>query len=241
MKNLALVILVILISSCSNIVEDKKSYWVDSFGNRKTIIKKGKLEGKFNLTNLEGIDDVFGIGPVDNLKGEVTIYSGLPYISDLDENNNPRVVENWDVKAIFLAYGQSKNWNEIKVEQSLKGLMDIENYVRTKALKNSLDLEKSFPFRIEGIVEKMKYHIIYKKDDRPHNKKEHIKAKQRFNLKNEDVKIVGFWATRNKVGAYTHPGKRTHLHFISKSQKDSGHIDGIVIRKGATLFLPENK
>ena len=240
MRILILTTLSLFFSSCSGVslTEKESSYWADSFGDRRLIIKKGELKGRFDLSTLQEIDEVYGIGPVDNLKGEVTIYSGVPYIADFDERNKPRIQEDWSKRAIFLAYGKSNDWIALKIERNLTSLKDIEMYVRAAALKSNLELEKSFPFRIEGQVKEMEYHIIYKGDEKPHNKKEHKKSKRKINVTNEEIKIIGFWAKKDKIGVYTHPGKRTHLHFISDSKKHSGHIDDIVVKNGARLFLP---
>ena len=52
------------------------------------------------------------------------------------------------------------------------------------------------------------------------------------------MKIVGFWADAEGENVYTHPGHRTHIHFIQKELNISGHIDDVIIQKGAILFLP---
>ena len=114
----------------------------------------------------------------------------------------------------------------------------MEVFIHNIAKKNNVDTQNPFPFRIEGIVDSLNYHIIYKSDNAPHNKTEHQRAKQKFSVYNSRVQIIGFWADSESQGVYTHPDKRTHLHFMLEDSTESGHIDNIQLREGAILYLP---
>ncbi|MEL6304410.1 MAG: acetolactate decarboxylase [Bacteroidota bacterium] len=79
---------------------------------------------------------------------------------------------------------------------------------------------------------------MVKLDTLPHNKKEHQKAKVKFELRDTKVNIIGFWVDNARMGKLTHPGKRTHLHFIAKNNETSGHIDEIRIPADAKIYFP---
>lgn len=227
-------------------------------------MEKSQLDGIADLNQFKQ-KGLYGVGPVDQLKGEVTIYNGVPYISKIDRGRKPIVKESWNEKAIFLVYGFSKNWQRIEIEKDLIGLKEIELYVKEKASKSGLDINKPFPFRIEGQSSKMVYHIIYltqddwnnsgshahmkhhhgkrhhqnHKDKSKHKKSHnHQKAKKKFNLKDFSLNIVGFWSSADGEGVYTHPGKRTHLNFVSEDKNHSGHVDDIKLNKDSVLFIP---
>jgi len=215
-------------------------YWVDHTGDRRNIIHHGDLSARIDLNTLAGFPNLYAIGPVTGLQGEVTIYDGVPSISTIVDGK-PKVDASFGHGAIFLAYANSPSWQSINVLQSLESLGAIEAFVKTSAIQAGIALDKSFPFRIEGIANKLVYHIIFKTDGKPHNKAEHKKAKRKFYLKNTKVEIIGFWAGGQGEGVFTHPGKKTHLHFRLPDNSTSGHIDAITMPGGSQLYLPEDK
>ena len=216
-------------TSSPEVTTSKKDYWVKNTGSRLKIINEGDFSATIGLDTLIKEPNLFAIGPIEGLKGEITVYNGEISVATL-ENDKPKFTSKpLETKAIFMVYGSSLHWKKITIEKSLSGIVEVENLVKEQLIANGLSEESPFPFRIEGNVGSLDYHIIYKKDNAPHNKIEHQKAKQKFGIENTDVKIVGFWADSSGENVYTHPGHRTHIHFIQKDQNLSGHIDDIKI------------
>lgn len=208
-------------------------------GSRLSIIQEGNLSPKIALDSLSKYESLYAVGPLSGLKGEVTIYGGEVSLSTV-VNNKPKVSASiGDNKAIFLAYANISDWTELNIADQIVSQRQIEAIVREKASAWKISTEAPFVFRLEGMVDSMQYHIIYKSTDAPHNKAEHHKSKVRFNLKDEPIKVVGFWADAAGEGVYTHPGMRIHLHFIDDTNSTSGHIEKITLKPGAKLFLPK--
>ena len=109
--------------------------------------------------------------------------------------------------------------------------------VERAAREAGLDLDEPFPFRIEGPADEVVYHIIFKTDDAPHDHAAHQRAKRMFTLEREPVEILGFYRQAGG-GPYHHPGKRVHLHVRSRDGRTSGHVDGLRLPPGTTLYLP---
>ena len=211
--------------------------WVRHSGDRRQIIQRGNLTATIALDSLVNIPHLYAIGPVEGLQGEVTIYDGTPSIATVAEGA-PHVEESMDHRAIFLVYGAAADWEAIPIPSSLSGLKAVEAFVRAEAEAAGLDLSEPFPFRMEGTVDSIDYHIIYKTNRKPHSAEEHKRAKQKYAVSDVEVQIIGFWADKEGEGVYTHPGMRTHLHFRSPDPSTSGHIDDITVQEGATLYLP---
>ena len=150
------------------------SYWVSYKGDRKNIIHHGNLSSQVDLNSLSGITNLYAIGPVTGLQGEITIYNGTPSISTVVDGL-PKVDTSLNYGAIFLAYSRASTWQSIPVSQRLGSLDEIEQFVKTSAIQAGVSLDKPFPFRVEGAVDSLEYHIIFKTDQAPHNKKEHKK------------------------------------------------------------------
>jgi acetolactate decarboxylase len=213
------------------------NFWVRHAGNRNNIIQNGDLSARINLDTLSEISNLYAIGPIEGLKGEITVYNGKSSIATI-EREQPKIYSSLNYNAVFLAYASASQWKKSTIEKSIGGLSHVEAFVQNMAKKNNVDTQKPFPFRIEGIVDSLNYHIIYKSDNAPHNKTEHQRAKQKFSVYNSSVQIIGFWADSESQGVYTHPDRRTHLHFMLEDNTESGHIDNIQLREGAILYLP---
>lgn len=219
------------------------SFWVRTVGDRQTLLE-GDLSATIALDSLAGVLGLYAIGPVEGLQGEVTIRDGEASISTVEglgadgTGGAVRVDSTLAHRAIFLAYASATDWTEVPVDRELAGLDAAETFVREAAAAAGLDLERPFPFRIEGRADTLVYHVIFKNDDVPHSRAEHQKAKRMFEATDADIDIVGFWADTAGVGVYTHPGRHTHLHAILRDRSASGHVDGLRIPGGATLFLP---
>ena len=54
---------------------------LDIYGALKNFMHNGDVSAKFDLRELEGREHYYGIGALENLKGEIMIINGEPYIS----------------------------------------------------------------------------------------------------------------------------------------------------------------
>lgn len=228
----------VLCSSCGGKVQKEQSDTVQSYGNRQAILKENNLSGTVALDTLFTEKHTYGIGPVEGLRGEITIYDDIVSVSTI-QNRKSVVSSSKDTKAIFLIKANQRDWEAISIDSKLSGLDAVETYVEKALVNKGFDTEKAHPFRIEANVPSLDYHIIFKTDTLPHNMEQHKKAKRKFSLRNTNIKIIGFWVDAERMGSLTHDGKRTHLHFIASDNSTSGHIDDIVIPKNASLFLPK--
>ena len=79
---------------------------------------KGDLSAKVDLNEFESRDGLYGIGAVENLKGEILILDGVSYVSFCEMNDSLKVntiKKTFDVKATLMVYSQVKNWIDIKI------------------------------------------------------------------------------------------------------------------------------
>lgn len=230
--------------SCTPAGRPLDGYWVCYAGSRRTMLRDGDLTAAFDLRALADTPHVYAIGPVEGLRGEITLYGGTPSIAVVADGA-VRVDTTFDRRAVFLVYGAARHWRTVPVPNALDGLAAVEAFVRAAAVTAGLDPERPFPFRIEGRVNRLAYHVIFKTGDGPHDLPAHKRAKRPFVLKpgkdGNPVNIVGFWADAAGEGVYTHPGRRTHLHFQGRgalSSPVSGHVDDVSLGAGALLYLP---
>jgi alpha-acetolactate decarboxylase len=51
--------------------------------------------------------------------------------------------------------------------------------------------------------------------------------------------VVGLYVAPQLVGVATHPGERTHSHWVSDDRTATAHLDAWGIKSGAVLLLPK--
>ncbi|MFW6053682.1 MAG: acetolactate decarboxylase [Persicimonas sp.] len=210
---------------------------VHHVGDRRTILEQGDLEGKIELGSLSDHSNLFAVGPVAGLRGEITIYNGQPSISTVVDGR-PHIDESLAYEGIFLAYADVPEWKAIPLKQPVEGSAEIEALILEQARAAGVDVDRPFPFRLEGTAEQLDYHIIFKSDDAPHNHTEHQKAKKKFDIEQRQVQIVGFAVPEGEVGVYTPASGRIHMHFQLPDNSESGHVDHVRLEQDTTLFLP---
>lgn len=238
MQRLFILLLVAHLFSCSP-SEEKKSYWLKYAGGRDIMMQEQDFSAKADLDSLKNQKGLMALGPIEHLKGEITILDGIVYTATI-ENSQAVYRKDSVVKAVFLAYGNADVYSSMSVEKSIDGLKNIENFIREQAIENGLDLEKSFAFYMDAQIADLDYHIIFKEGEGTQGHQAHQKAKRKFKLDNSNVKIVGVWASSQEDGVYTHSGSRTHLHFVNEKSLVSGHVDDVQIIAGSKLYLPQN-
>jgi len=214
------------------------AYWLCAVGSRGEMLASGDLTARIALADLPEDDNLVAVGPVEGLKGEVTIDRGVAYISTV-ESGREVVRRTTDVGAIFLAYGSARAWRAVRTTSVLDGFDAIEAFVAAEAAAAGLDPDTPFPFRLEGVASRLGYHVIFRTEDGVHNHAAHRRAKIPFRADGERVAVAAVWADPGSVGRYTHPGRRSHMHAVVDGGRGAGHVDDIRIAAGATLFLPD--
>lgn len=209
--------------------------WV---GAMRDVRMKGDLTGHIDLESLADLPHLYAVGPVEGLRGEVTIADGVSLISGV-RDGKALVDRTFGRKACFLVYAQVERWHELPVPESVGTSADLEEYV-WRAASERLDVSKPFPFLLKGKPAKVDYHIMNKTDDAPHTPEEHEQIKVRFQLAAQPVEIVGFCSDKHQ-GVFTHHDSKVHMHVRTLDGTTGGHVDALHLSGGITLYLPKTE
>ncbi|MEO1254415.1 MAG: acetolactate decarboxylase [Bacteroidota bacterium] len=201
----------------------QKSNSVYHVGSLKATKKLGELYGKIALDSLDK-SNLYGLGPLEGLKGEITIIDGVSYVSFLNSLGQLKVIENYNVKAPFFVYGKVDEWKPTTMPSHVTDLGSLELY-----LTSIISTESPFFFRMVGTVAYAKVHIQNQQGER-NNKVD-------FELTDEEVTIIGVYSQSHQR-VFTHHDSFIHTHLISKSKKMMGHLDELKIEK-VELFLSQ--
>ncbi|MBX0334718.1 acetolactate decarboxylase [Pontibacter sp. HSC-14F20] len=242
MKHLSLasfsLISALLLSSCTSDTHQAASYAaseVQVVGAMRNVMWKGELAGTIDLDSIAGKEQLYGLGPVEYLAGELLIMDGKSYKSVVVSDLTMQVEETFAAKAPFFVYAQVPAWQERSLPDSIQTMQQLELYLDSET-QNS---KRPFPFKVSGEIEQATIHIVnLPAGSKVSNPDEAHQGQVNYALRNEVVDIVGFFSTEHKA-VFTHHDTFMHLHLITKDRSKMGHLDEAAFKLGSlTLYLP---
>lgn len=207
---------------------DARVQWA---GAMHAAVQEGDTAAKVNLRDLLARPHLNAVGPVEGLRGEITVIDGRPSIAAM-VGERTAVSEDADVGAAFLAWAYVREWEPRPLPASVRTDADLEAHLASLVGPE----EAPVAFRLEGTAEHIAYHIIWHEPDTPAGHDAHDRAKVRREAANLPVSIVGFYAPAH-TGVFIPRGRTAHLHAVAGGGL-SGHVDALRLAPGATLLLP---
>ena len=163
----------------------------------------------------------------------MTVYVG--------ENNKLQFDHTYNKNASILVYSQVPEWIEFKIPNNISSRVEFEKYLKKTAETHGLNIEKAFPFIIEGIIKSNDWHVInWNANDKIHTHKKHVQSGIYNTMKNTPVAMLGFFSLHH-TGIFTHHTTNMHIHFMTKDKKIAGHSDNMIIGENMILKLPKIK
>lgn len=212
---------------------------IESYGHYKKMIHKKNTDGVIGLKKAIASKNSYAVGAIQKGAGEITVLNGKVYLDyGKDGIGNALNTIPEHEKAVLLATTTVEKWQSIKISSP----MPKEHLFKTilsKAKEHGLDVEKPFPFLLEGGFKELKIHVINGQNPKfeGHGGKEKM-FKMSTDIKTHQMAtVVGFYSASNQ-GVYTHPNESWHLHTIIEEQNISAHVDDIHTGMSITLKLP---
>lgn len=211
---------------------------VSHVGAQREIFKTGRADAKISLAELSDKPNLYALGPVSGLDGEITIFDSQPYVSQVRGGGDAYVIDRtFDHGAIFLAWTQTHEWDELAVAESVSSYEELELFIRQAAREQALDVDAPFPFLMGGTVREIGWHINVDRTDGQLITRELFReSKQKYMLRGERVDVFGVHSERHG-GILMSEDMKIHIHFVSRDSAATGHIDEIV-PGSLTLRLP---
>lgn len=206
-------------------------------GAMLNVMHLGLLYGVIDLDTIATKKHLYGLGPIEYLKGEILIADGHSYVSKVADDGSIAVEETYEVKAPFFVYENVHNWEEVSLPDYIKTLPQLETFLDVTTKKHS----RPFAFRLTATIEHGTIHIVNLPDgiavSSPEDAHQH---QQNYALKNEEVELIGFFSTAHQ-GIFTHHDTYMHIHLITADKSKMGHLESVIMNNGAKLFLPVDK
>lgn len=233
---IATAILILLTISCQNGDNKDTITEVKYSGALKTLMS-GNIQPVISLDSLSNKKHLYALGAVENLKGEIQIFDSKPSNSFVIDNIL-QIKNSYNLKASLLVYAEVEEWTTSEVS-NITTKSDLEELIFKTAKSNGINIEKPFPFLLEGTIASLDWHVInWKDNDTIHSHKKHIESGLNGTLNNKNVEILGFYSTKHKA-VFTHHTTNMHMHFKTNDNSLAGHIDDLILKETLTLKLPK--
>jgi acetolactate decarboxylase len=210
-------------------------------GAQRETIVNGKLAAALDLRTLADRAHFFGLGPLEQLRGEATIADSPPALARVGPDGMVKVTQSFNAGVPFFVWAEVPRWIEVPIPPEIRSFEDLEHFVPRAASAADLDTEKPLPFLVGGRQDLIEFHILNRigdaVGDATHNMEMHEKIKVKFELSEAEATIVGFHSTRHR-GVFTPGDSNIHIHFQTSDNSQSGHIEKLAIGGKATLCLP---
>lgn len=206
-------------------------------GAQRDTIMNGKLAAALDLNTLADQAHLYGLGPLEELRGEVTIADSRPALARVLPNGSVQVTESFTAGAPFFVWAAVPRWQEVPIPAAVSTFQELERFVPQAAVAAGLDAARPLPFLVHGREDLIEFHVLNRIGDPPHNMEEHKKIQVTFELEKAAAIIVGFHSTGHR-GIFTPGDSNIHIHFQTPDNATSGHIQKLRLGPDAVLSLP---
>ena len=203
-------------------------------GAMREVMQQGKLQAVLCTDTLQK-EHLFGMGPIENLRGEITILDGRVFTAMVMADTGIAVQQTEAVCAPFFGWAHIPGWREIQLPDSVISHRALERFLESASISE----DQPFFFKLSGRMDDALIHVL----NLPPGTEVKVPADARKGQLNRhiggmEVDIVGFFSTKHQR-VFTHHDSFLHLHLISKDRKLMGHLDELKFSAGGLkLFVP---
>jgi alpha-acetolactate decarboxylase len=212
---------------------------IDIYGALKNFMHHGDVSAKFDLSELNNTENYYGIGALENLKGEIMIINSKPFISK-QNGDNLQVNNSFKYKAALFVGTSVKEWDNEGIPTRIKTQQDLQNFIEEQASNRGINTEEAFPFMITGMFKQISWHVINWKDgDIEHTHEKHVTSGVHGTKKDATGRILGFYSPKHHR-IFTHHSTNMHMHIKMDEPQIAAHVDEIELDGKGLLFLPKD-
>lgn len=234
LKKILFALIILTTMNCTHKAETSTS--VKIVGEMKNVMRKGQLYGNIDLDTISDKVNLYGLGPVEYLAGEILIFNGKAYKSTVVRDSRMNVQETYDIKAPFFAYANISNWNEHILSEDFESIAELEKRIDELSRK----LTRPFMFKLQGMIKHAKIHIVnLPEGSKVSSPEEAHRGLIDYHIRNEPCEIIGFFSTEHQT-IFTHHDTFLHMHLITNDKTQMGHLDELSFESGKMkLYLPK--
>ena len=189
-------------------------------GAMRRTMWEGQLAGLIAMDSIAK-PGMFGIGPLEHLRGEITMVDGRCFVSYVVNDGTIKVEERSDVKAPFFVRAAVTRWDPIALPSTVVDLPSLDKFLTEWSMTRT----EPFTFRLRGLVIDAHVHVINVPPGAAINGPDEAHTHQLVvQDSNNEGTLLGFFSTGHKA-VFTHHDTNIHVHYISWDNKLMGHLD----------------
>ncbi|MDH3628715.1 MAG: hypothetical protein OES25_13800 [Acidobacteriota bacterium] len=213
---------------------------VQTYGALRGMFHEDQTGEMVALSSLLPDTELYAVGALADLAGEVTVIGGEAYLSYPDEAGGTRTEQTRqsDVGATLLVVTAVPSWRDVVTEHAIP-FDELDDAIAKLATVSGMDLDGRIPFLLEGTFDDLQWHVIdgSRLISGGSSHKDHQAASVIERRDRASATLVGFYSSSDQ-GVFTHMGSKTHIHCVLDEPLSSGHVDGVVIPAGTTVRFP---
>ena len=213
---------------------------VQVHGALRAMFHEGQTGAMVTLDALLPNPDLYAVGALADLSGEVTVVAGKAYLSYPEEADATRTETTLrtNAAATLLVVSEVPVWRGIVTERAIR-FEELDEEIAKLAIAAGMSLDERFPFLMEGNFDDLQWHVI---DGRRltaggASHQDHLAAAAKARLDRTLATLVGFYSESDE-GVFTHMGSKTHIHCALDEPLSTGHVDHVTIPVGTTVKFP---
>jgi len=208
---------------------------VEHYGTLRAIMMDHDYSAKVNLKDFEQKENLYAVGALEGIQGEIIILNSKPYIAHFDKAL--MIIDSlYDFEAAMLVTSQTEAWNTSDVPQEPMDQSAFEEFLLQVGAANGFTRDDVFPFILEGRIDSLSWHIV--NGTMPQPGQSHRESGVKGSLKDDQVTMLGFYSNHDQ-GIFTHNSTHFHIHYISADKRIVGHVDDFVTGKTMKLKIPK--
>jgi len=192
-------------------------------GEMRNVMWKGELGRVIKLDTISSKKNLYGLGPIEYLKGEIMVFDGITYTSIVVNETKLLVKTKEEVSAPFFAYSNISEWSEVEIVSSVKDLQSLETFLNQHF--SSTDIP--FFFKLEGLFKDAEIHIVnLPAGSKVKSPQEAHQGQVNYTLPQGSGTLLGFFSRKHKA-IFTHHDTFMHIHLITAERDKMGHLEHI--------------
>jgi len=196
MRILLVLSLAILFVSCDDLRDPST---IEVVGQMRDVMWKGDLAGKVSTDTLN-LPNVYGLGPIEYLKGEVLLFEGQTFISKVIDSVAHQVTQVNSTKAPFFVYSNESDLNSYSLAPTELSLKSVEELIDSLYF----DYDKPLLIRIDGVFKDITVHSVNLPDGSSVSSPDQAhEGLTKYRYQNLSGSMVGFFSRKHKA-IFTH-------------------------------------
>src|SRR5215831_15731040 len=111
-------------------------------GAQRETIMNGKLAAALDLRTLASRPHLYGVGPMEQLRGEVTIANSRPALARVASDGTVKVTQSFETGVPFFVWAEVPLWRQVPIPAEVRSFGELESFVPKAAGAVGLDSNK---------------------------------------------------------------------------------------------------